>query len=168
MLTLRYACRKCQDIQGFWLAFRDVACFDARHMSWSRILRFAKTRQVPVIITDELGEDPMVLVSLDQLEEALDGAVHEPYAPPPASPRATTPNFLPEESSVANAVAEEPIIPPLSVPPEHEIIQEHEIITPHTQMQEAVQTQEVVQTPVVQTPAADASMNLEERFFLEY
>ncbi len=64
-------------------------------MSWSRILRFARERQVPVIVTDETGEDPLILLSLDQLEEALGGAV-EPSPSPMPAPRPPTPSFVPE------------------------------------------------------------------------
>jgi len=66
-------------------------------MSWSRILRFARERQVPVIVTNETGEDPLILLSLDQLEEALGGAVDPSPAPMPASPRPPTPSFVPED-----------------------------------------------------------------------
>lgn len=64
-------------------------------MSWSRILRFARERQVPVIVTDETGEDPMILLSLDQLEQAL-GGESVPTDPTPVSPKPTTPTFVPE------------------------------------------------------------------------
>lgn len=72
-------------------------------MSWQRILRFAKIRQVPVIITDETGEDPMILLSLDQLEQALDGGVGPDIPPPPPAPRPTTPSFAPEEVMMPDA-----------------------------------------------------------------
>lgn len=72
-------------------------------MSWSRILRFAKERQVPVIVTDETGEDPMILLSLDALEAALDGGA-SPVAPPqpPAPVRSTTPSFVPDPAFEAD------------------------------------------------------------------
>lgn len=44
-------------------------------MSWAQIFRFSRERQVPIIVTDEQGERPMVLLSLEQLEAALDGRV---------------------------------------------------------------------------------------------
>lgn len=66
-------------------------------MSWSRILRFARERQVPVIVTNETGEDPLILLSLDQLEEALGGAVDPSPTPMPTSPRPPTPSFVPED-----------------------------------------------------------------------
>lgn len=89
-------------------------------MSWQRILRFAKMRQVPVIITDETGEDPMILLSLDQLEQALDGGVGPDIPPPTPAPRPTTPSFAPEEAIIPeasepepqNAVTEAPAIEP--------------------------------------------------------
>ncbi|MDQ5919278.1 MAG: hypothetical protein QG668_5 [Patescibacteria group bacterium] len=73
-------------------------------MSWSRILRFARERQVPVIVTNETGEDPLILLSLDQLEEALGGAVDPSPTPMPTSPRPPTPSFVPEDIS-------EPVLP---------------------------------------------------------
>lgn len=73
-------------------------------MSWSRILRFARERQVPVIVTNETGEDPLILLSLDQLEEALGGAVDPSPAPAPSSPRPPTPSFVPES-------VPEPVLP---------------------------------------------------------
>lgn len=69
-------------------------------MSWARILRFAKQRQVPVIITDESGEDPMILLSLDALEQALDGGVGPDLPPPTPAPRSTTPSFVPEQFEI--------------------------------------------------------------------
>lgn len=69
-------------------------------MSWARILRFAKQRQVPVVITDESGEDPMILLSLDALEQALDGGVGPDLPPPTPAPRSTTPSFVPEQFEV--------------------------------------------------------------------
>lgn len=69
-------------------------------MSWSRILRFAKQRQVPVIITDESGEEPMILLSLDALEQALDGGVGPELPTPAPAPRSTTPSFVPEPEYV--------------------------------------------------------------------
>lgn len=68
-------------------------------MSWQRILRFAKQRQVPVIITDESGEEPLILLSLDQLEQALDGGAGPDLPPPAPAPRPTTPSFVPEYST---------------------------------------------------------------------
>ncbi len=79
-------------------------------MSWQRILRFAKMRQVPVIITDETGEDPMILLSLDQLEQALDGGVGPDIPPPTPAPRPTTPSFAPEEAIIPEAIEPEPQI----------------------------------------------------------
>lgn len=87
-------------------------------MSWQRILRFARQRQVPVIVTDESGEDPMILLSLDQLEQALDGNIGPDLPPPPPAPRATTPSFVPDISSPepelvqTSTPASEPILRP--------------------------------------------------------
>ena len=77
-------------------------------MSWQRILRCAKMRQVAVIITDETGEDPMILLSLDQLEQALDGGVGPDIPPPTPAPRPTTPSFAPEEAIIPEVIEPEP------------------------------------------------------------
>jgi hypothetical protein len=95
-------------------------------MSWQRILRFAKQRQVPVIITDESGEDPMILLSLDALEQALDGAGTGPDLPPvQPTPKSTTPSFVPDvyENEVP-FVAALPVQPPEAVPEAASIIED--------------------------------------------
>lgn len=90
-------------------------------MSWARILRFAKQRQVPVVITDESGEDPMILLSLDALEQALDGGVGPDLPPPTPAPRSTTPSFVPEQfempvyKEAPPVVEEEPVPEPESI-----------------------------------------------------
>ncbi len=90
-------------------------------MSWARILRFAKQRQVPVVITDESGEDPMILLSLDALEQALDGGVGPDLPPPTPAPRSTTPSFVPEQfempiyKEAPPTVVEEPVPEPESI-----------------------------------------------------
>lgn len=95
-------------------------------MSWQRILRFARQRQVPVIVTDESGEDPMILLSLDQLEQALDGSIGPDLPPPPPASRATTPSFVPDILSSEPEPAPAP--EPVSIVPEEVFVPE--IVTP--------------------------------------
>lgn len=80
-------------------------------MSWAQIFRFSRERQVPIIVTDEQGERPMVLLSLEQLEAALDGRVgvaetggwtEETAQPGGAGAEEATPNFLDRAESRAN------------------------------------------------------------------
>ncbi len=157
-------------------------------MSWQRILRFAKIRQVPVIITDETGEDPMILLSLDQLEQALDGNVGPDIPPPVPAPRSTTPSFAPEEAVAlpeevleeATITEAEPVdtlesinvmVPPTMPTAELDLQQtpEPEIVTPiaiEPVPAPSVIPPEEEPQKAPQTPPAE--MSLEERFFLEY
>lgn len=158
-------------------------------MSWQRILRFAKIRQVPVIITDETGEDPMILLSLDQLEQALDGNVGPDIPPPTPAPRSTTPAFVPEETATfSEEVLEEVIaqtepvdslelikvmVPPIApaIEPELERVLEPEIVTPiavEPPRAGASLEEESKASPQASPQAPTAEMSLEERFFLEY
>lgn len=95
-------------------------------MSWQRILRFARQRQVPVIVTDESGEDPMILLSLDQLEQALDGSIGPDLPPPPPAPRATTPSFVPDISSPEPEII--PVPEPVPTVSEEVLIPEKETL----------------------------------------
>lgn len=165
-------------------------------MSWQRILRFAKMRQVPVIITDETGEDPMILLSLDQLEQALDGGVGPDIPPPTPAPRPTTPSFAPEEVIVPETIEPEReaafsaitvMVPPM--PDEHNDVAHAEgrVVAPEQPTTEA--SHDVITVPPQVDPATTPSaptepekrqsieplkppptteMSMEERFFLEY
>ncbi len=155
-------------------------------MSWQRILRFAKMRQVPVIVTDETGEDPMILLSLDQLEQALDGGVGPDIPPPAPSPRPTTPSFAPEEATIPeaiepglqNAPAEISSIEPeqeaafsaitVMVPPVEAAIVAPElpVSEPFPEAKTAAPQDEQPVEP--SKPAPTSEMSMEERFFLEY
>lgn len=164
-------------------------------MSWQRILRFAKVRQVPVIITDETGDDPMILLSLDQLEQALDGNAGPDIPPPVPAPRSTTPAFAPEEAvSEAAAVPSEQVIEEPTALMDERVVTgaEHtntveliNVMVPPTIAQEEPRTERPpepeIMTPIAPIPipapieespkppqAPTSEMSLEERFFLEY
>ena len=157
-------------------------------MSWSRIIRFAKQRQVPVIITDETGEDPMILVSLDALEQALDGSVGPDIPTPPPAPRSTTPSFVPEPEPAVKTATEvsntapfvEPIMyqepvsslviddfetptPAASVPVSSARAADIEIMT-LPEVPETASTPELMDSVL---PEKTKDISLEERFFLD-
>lgn len=80
-------------------------------MSWAQIFRFSRERQVPIIVTDERGERPMVLLSLEQLEAALDGRVgvaetggwtEETMTPGGNGAEEAAPNFVDRAETGAN------------------------------------------------------------------
>ena len=69
-------------------------------MAWSRILRFARERRVPIVVTDDEGESPMVLVSLEELEAILDG--NDRSTPPPDLEPIMYPSVKKEETQAPN------------------------------------------------------------------
>ncbi len=158
-------------------------------MSWQRILRFAKQRQVPVIITDESGEEPLILLSLDQLEQALDGGAGPDLPPPAPAPRPATPSFIPEQSVPSSesepVQAESPELPATPLPAALSTFAELEqaaeplaqpaidIITPPDPEApklppESDQPQPVPPPAPPTTAPTRPDLSLEERFFLDF
>ncbi len=138
-------------------------------MSWLRIVRFAKSRHIPVIITDETGEDPLILVSLDELEQALDGALPEAPVPTPV-PRTPTPSFVPEEVvEEVPAIITEPVpAPVVPAPPKAHLPLEESAVIPTVATGGTQPIHQNEAEIVVPPQPTDLTLSLEERFFLEY
>ncbi len=64
-------------------------------MSWQRIFETARKQGIPVIVTDGLGRDPLVILPLEQFEALTESNAKEPVLEPLPEPPYQVPSKTP-------------------------------------------------------------------------